>query len=114
MLQDGLEVSNLTQPTDVNQAQYEGDHSSQSRDVEINENGSVKSAGVDGSVGSDTDTSKHETMGKDADGRDQIPRYSVKKAVGFKPVSVTKNFLAKAGSVSTLVKASGDKGNDAI
>ena len=104
---------NVEHPTDVNETLEERRGGGEPQDTEINENGSVRSAGVDGSIGSDTDTSKHEGMGvtgKDADGRDQIPRYSVKKAVGFKPMSVTKSFLAKAGSVSTLVKLSGDKG----
>ena len=90
------------------------DEGSESRDIEVNENGSFRSTGVDGSTDSDTETSKLEGIeaaGKDIDGRDQIPRYSVKKVAGFKPVSVTKNFLAKAGSVSTTVKSSSDKGS---
>ena len=88
-------------------------HNSDNRDFESNEDGSIRSAGVDGSMGSDTDTSRNDAAGntgKDADGRDQVPRYAVKKS-SFKPVSVSKTFLAKAGNSTTLVKSSSDKGN---
>lgn len=75
------------------------------------ENGSVKSAGIDGSIGSDTDMNKAEAgenLGKDTEGA--VPRYTVKKASSFKPVSVTKTFLMKAGSTSVLPKSAIDKG----
>lgn len=70
------------------------------------------STGVDGSSAPDTENSKSEaieTVAKDADG--QGPRYAVRKSASFKPVSVTKNFLAKAGSTSTPLKTSADKGS---
>ena len=68
---------------------------------------SVRSAGFEGSLGSDTDTNKMEANGV---GKDAVPRYSVKKPVGFKPVSVTKSFLAKAGTTVLPIKTVGDKG----
>jgi hypothetical protein len=77
------------------------------------ESGSVLSAGLDGSAGSDTDTSKAEisgNSGKDSEGRDAIPKYAAKKSASFKPVSVTKSFLAKAGSTTVPTKIAGEKG----
>jgi hypothetical protein len=77
------------------------------------EDGSVKSVGMEGSAGSDTDASKTDlgnTASKDLEG--QVPRYSAKKLASFKPVSVTKSFLAKAGSASTPAKAGSDKGEN--
>lgn len=71
------------------------------------EAGSVRSAGFEGSLGSDTDTNKMEAIGA---GKDAVSRYSVKKPVGFKPVSVTKSFLAKAGTTVLPIKTVGDKG----
>ena len=76
------------------------------------ENGSVKSGGAEGSAGSDTDLSKAEaggTAGKDAEARDSIPRYTVKKTSSFKPASLTKSFLMKVGSTGGP-KAGSDKG----
>jgi hypothetical protein len=52
-------------------------------------------------------TDQAEVDGKE--GGQTVRRYSVKKSASFKPVSVTKNFLAKAGT-ATPVKALGDKG----
>ena len=82
-----------------------------SQETETYEEGSVRSSGVDGSIGSDVD--KNEVNGlisKDSDGQDTIPRYTVKKTMSFKPANVTKNFLMKAGSTSVLPKSSVDKG----
>lgn len=67
------------------------------------------------SVGSDTDNSKvdaTDTGSKDfGDGRDVIRPNALKKSATFKPVSVTKNFLAKAATtLSPVLKGSGDKG----
>ena len=78
---------------------------------ESHENGSVRSGGLEGSAGSDTDMSKAEAAGdgKDVEGGDPIPRYTVKKTSSFKPVSVTKSFLMKAGSTGGP-KAGSDKG----
>ena len=70
---------------------------------------------VDGSIGSDTDTSKvdaaeHSRKGL-LEGQEQIRPYTVKKSATFKPVSITKNFLAKAGTTPTPPPQSGsDKG----
>ena len=57
---------------------------------------------ADGSVGSDTDTgapAKETTLNKDgSDFQHHTRSNSVKKPAAFKAVSVTKNFLAKAGT----------------
>ena len=71
---------------------------------------------VDGSVGSDTDTGgplKPNAVSKDDS---NVPHHarsnSVKKPTTFKAVSVTKNFLAKAGAPTVpSVKTNGDSGN---
>ena len=70
---------------------------------------------ADGSVGSDTETAK--SLIADDAGRDtpetshHVRSNSIKKPTSFKAVSVTKNFLAKAGTASTPnVKVNGDKG----
>lgn len=84
-----------------------------STDIEVFEAGSIRSAGIDGSMGSDTDTSKAEAVGgvvKEEENRDAIPRYTVKKSASFKPVSVTKSFLAKAGSTVAPIKTGVEKG----
>lgn len=69
---------------------------------------------ADGSVGSDTETTK--TLTSEDAGKDvyEAPHHarsnSVKKPTSFKAVSVTKNFLAKAGTVTTPnAKINGDK-----
>ena len=60
---------------------------------------------VDGSIGSDTDTSKVDAAENPRkgllEGQEQIRPYTAKKSATFKPVSITKNFLAKAGTAST-------------
>ena len=82
--------------------------SSELRDPELAEDASVRGPGIDGSLGSDTDTSKTDAAGS---AKDAIPRYSVRKSATFKPVSVTKNLLAKTTAVSTPTKTTGDKGS---
>ena len=82
------------------------------REVDIGESASVRGAGIDGSVGSDTDTSKNEAAG--IAGKDPDPKYSVKKSATFKPVSVTKNLLAKTSSVSTPTKVNAEKGTSTL
>lgn len=70
--------------------------------------------GVDGSVGSDTETGK--TTASDASVKDlsetkhHARSNSVKKSTTFKAVSVTKNFLAKANP-APAAKGNGDKGS---
>jgi hypothetical protein len=82
------------------------------QDGEVLEAGSVKSAGFEGSLGSDTETSKAD--GSAGNGKDTVPKYSVKKLAGFKPVSVTKSFLAKAGTATLPIKTAGDKGEPCL
>ena len=79
--------------------------------IDVLEDGSVQSTGIEGSAGSDTDTSKVDAANmapKDNEG--QVPRYNAKKSASFKPVSVTKNFLAKAGASSTPIKVNNERG----
>ncbi|KAL9026738.1 MAG: hypothetical protein Q9196_004639 [Gyalolechia fulgens] len=85
----------------------ENDHERETAEV------SAEQTAVDGSVGSDTDTSRPLTS-------DPASKYppedyhharsnSVKKPATFKAVSVTKNFLAKAGTTAApAVKSTGD------
>lgn len=85
----------------------------ETEDVAVDDE-SIQPALMEHSAESDTDTSKQdagESMGKDLDGQDSVPRYVVKKSASFKPVSVTKSFLAKAGTVvAPMVKTGNDKG----
>ena len=71
---------------------------------------SAEQTGVDGSVGSDTDSGK--PLSKDpSDNHHHARSNSVKKPATFKAVSVTKNFLAKAGATTApAVKGAGDNG----
>ncbi len=70
----------------------------------------VQSGLVDGSGGSDTDTSKPESLDQHKDGPNRAARSnSIKKPISFKTVSVTKNFLAKAATAAPLSRP-GDKG----
>lgn len=77
---------------------------------------SAEQAVIDGSVGSDTDTSKpltSDTASKDPSDIHHHARsnsVNVKKPATFKAVSVTKNFLAKAGTTAPAVKGPGDNG----
>jgi hypothetical protein len=75
---------------------------------DISLQGTIGEGSGTGSDAEMRDSDVAEAMGK-GDGRDKIRRYSVKKPASFKPVSVTKSFLAKTGT-STPAKASGDKG----
>lgn len=82
---------------------------------EATDNDSARGTGIEGSIGSDTEFSKvdiADATGKElGDGQEQTRPNAVKKSATFKPVSVTKNFLAKAGTATTpAAKASTDKG----
>ena len=75
---------------------------------------SAEQTEVDGDAGSEIDsniTPTAEIVNKDApEGPHHARSNSVKKPITFKAVSVTKNFLAKAGSVTTPAsKGNGDK-----
>ena len=78
--------------------------------------GPAEQIAVDGSAGSDTDTGgplKSDTVGKE---ESHVPHHarsnSVKKPTTFKAVSVTKNFLAKAGTpTAPSAKTNADNGN---
>lgn len=75
---------------------------------------SAEQTEVDGDAGSEIDTSiapTPETVNKDVpEGPHHARSNSVKKPITFKAVSVTKSFLAKAGSVTTPAnKGNGDK-----
>ena len=76
---------------------------------------SIQDAIVDGSVGSDTDTGKLglvDASTKDTtESQDHMRSNSFKKPATFKAVSVTKNFLAKAGTVAPTGKSSNEKGD---
>ena len=106
-----LESIRLAQPTEVDASA----HQSEVQSVEVLEDDSIKGTGVDGSGGSDTDTSRidiSDAVSKDLeDGQEQIRPNALKKSATFKPVSVTKSFLAKAGTVTNpTTKLGGDKG----
>ena len=90
-------------------------HNSETQDFETIEEDSARGAGLDGSAGSDTDTSRVDTAdvgGKElGDGQEQVRPNALKKSATFKPVSVTKNFLAKTGTTAApTTKQSTDKG----
>lgn len=87
----------------------ENDHERETAEV------SAEQTAIDGSVGSDTDTSRpliSDAANKDpSEGPHHARSNSVKKPATFKAVSVTKNFLAKAGTtVAPAVKGAGDNG----
>ena len=69
--------------------------------------------GVDGSVGSDTETGKliasDALLKESSETKHHARSNSVKKPTTFKAVSVTKNFLAKANP-APAAKSNGDKG----
>ena len=75
----------------------------------------AEQTGVEGDAGSDTDTGR--TLTSDiatqdvSDGQHHARSNSIKKPITFKAVSVTKNFLAKAGTPTPPNKGNGDKGN---
>lgn len=90
----------------------ENDHERETAEVSADQ-----TAIVDGSVGSDTETSR--TFISDAAGKDPTegtPHHArsnsiAKKPSTFKAVSVTKNFLAKAGTpAAPAVKGNADDG----
>jgi hypothetical protein len=86
------------------------DHDAEREPAEI----SAEQTEVDGDAGSDVDRSiapTPETVNKDAsEGPHHARSNSVKKPITFKAVSVTKSFLAKAGTVTTPSnKGNGDK-----
>lgn len=75
---------------------------------------SAEQTEIDGDAGSEIDRSiapTPDTVNKDVpDGPHHARSNSVKKPITFKAVSVTKSFLAKAGSVTTPAnKGNGDK-----
>ena len=77
--------------------------------------GPAEQIAVDGSAGSDTDTGgplKSEVKStEESDYSHHARSNSVKKPTTFKAVSVTKNFLAKAGTPATpAAKSNGDNG----
>lgn len=78
----------------------------------------AEQTGVDADAGSDTDTCRtltSDTAIQDvSDGQHHARSNSVKKPITFKAVSVTKNFLAKAGTPTPPHKGNGDKGNMVI
>ena len=74
---------------------------------------------VDGSIGSDTHTGgpqPSEATSKDeSDTKHHARSNSVKKPATFKAVSVTKNFLAKAGTpTASAAKINGDNGSTVL
>ncbi|MCJ1477699.1 hypothetical protein MMC13_006372 [Lambiella insularis] len=88
----------------------------ESQGNEVIETYSAKGPGVDESISSDTDTSRvdiNDSTSKDLeDSQEQIRPNALKKSTTFKPVSVTKSFLAKAGTALTpTAKSPGDKAN---
>ncbi|KAI9836557.1 MAG: hypothetical protein M1819_001189 [Sarea resinae] len=70
---------------------------------------------VDGSAGSDTDTSKADSA-KDglSDSRGHVRSNSVKRPTSFKAVSVTRSFLAKAAAGSAPATKAGDKASGSL
>ena len=78
---------------------------------------SAEHIGVDGSVGSDTETGKTTVLDASAKDISETKHHarsnSVKKPTTFKAVSVTKNFLAKANP-TPVAKGNGDKGSPSI
>lgn len=73
---------------------------------------SATSISVDGNPRSDTEASKVDEIDRkdSSDGPEQTRPHIAKKSASFKPVSVTKNFLAKAGApVVMSPKLAGEK-----
>ncbi|KAL8706004.1 MAG: hypothetical protein Q9201_000888 [Fulgogasparrea decipioides] len=91
----------------IRMSSIEHDHERETADV------SAEQTVIDGSVGSDTDNGRplnSDAASKDiSDGYHHARSNSVKKPATFKAVSVTKNFLAKAGTTTApAVKGPGD------
>lgn len=88
----------------------ENDHERETAEV------SADQTAIDGSVGSDTETSRPFTSDPASKDPSEGPHHArsnsvVKKPSTFKAVSVTKNFLAKAGSTAApAAKGTGDNG----
>ncbi|KAI4178765.1 MAG: hypothetical protein L6R41_008220, partial [Letrouitia leprolyta] len=85
----------------------ENDHERETAEV------SADQTAIEGSVGSDTDTSRPLTSDPANKYQPEGPHHarsnSIKKPATFKAVSVTKNFLAKAGTTAApAVKGTGD------
>ncbi|KAI4165417.1 MAG: hypothetical protein LQ342_000826 [Letrouitia transgressa] len=80
---------------------------------------SAEHTGLDGSAGSDTDTGRpltSDSTNRDAssEGQHHARSNSIRRPATFKAVSVTKNFLAKAGTTaSPAVKGAVENGNSA-
>ena len=70
---------------------------------------SVAAALADASGGSDTDTSRADMADQSKDSKGHARTSSVKKPTSFKPVSVTKSFLAKSLATAPVARV-GDKG----
>jgi hypothetical protein len=69
----------------------------------------TRGGALDASGGSDTETSKADSVEQREQGMGHVRSNSVKKPTTFKTVSVTKNFLAKSVAVGQASKAPGDK-----
>ncbi|KAL8709981.1 MAG: hypothetical protein Q9220_005432 [cf. Caloplaca sp. 1 TL-2023] len=89
----------------------ENDHERETAEV------SAEQTAIDGSVGSDTETTKNLISDPASKDHTENPHHArsnsvnVKKPATFKAVSVTKNFLAKAGTTTApAVKGPGDNG----
>lgn len=74
----------------------------------------AEQTGVEVDAGSDTDTGKvsnsDPTTQDVSDGKYHARSNSIKKPISFKAVSVTKSFLAKAGTPVPVNKSNGEKG----
>ena len=74
----------------------------------------AEQSGVEGDAGSDTEIAKGlttDTTNQDvSEDKHHARSNSVKRPITFKAVSVTKNFLAKAGTPTPTNKSNGDKG----
>ena len=96
----------LQETTDT--SKYVNGISNESQDSDMFESGS---AGIEDSLGSDVDINSRVEVGNTMiEGQDGVPKYTVKKTSSFKPVSVTKTFLMKAGSAAALPKSGMEKG----
>ncbi|KAI9893183.1 MAG: hypothetical protein M1814_000731 [Vezdaea aestivalis] len=71
----------------------------------------VEQNAFDGSAGSDSDTAKHRGADQKTDDKGHARTNSLKKPSAFRPVSVTKSFLAKSMMVNPASnKTTGEKG----
>ncbi|KAL8639838.1 MAG: hypothetical protein Q9228_003172 [Teloschistes exilis] len=87
----------------IRMSSIEHDHERETAEV------SADQTAIDGSVGSDTDTTKSQNIKDAPEGPHHVRSNSVKKPATFKAVSVTKNFLAKAGTTTApAVKGPGE------